>query len=110
MEPLIESMLNRYRRIEQLCEANHKMWEQVPAFRGAFSKFALRVSQLDLITCGEQFIQQITQFSREQIQALVKEIEQILSNHFDRYFSYVCQRNAQVYASYRAIRDTTLPE
>lgn len=110
MEPLIENMLNRYKSIEQLCEANHNMWEQVPAFRGAFSKFALRVSQLDLLSCGEQFIQQLTQFSQEQIQALVKEIEQILSHHFDRYFSYVCQRNEQVYASYRAIRNMTLPE
>lgn len=104
METQIESKLNHYKSIEQLCEKNYLMWENCPNFRGAFSKFAMRVSQLDLLAAGDVFIQKLTNYSADQLSFLIREIDTLLKEHFDRYFAYLRQRNMPIYATYSAMR------
>jgi hypothetical protein len=107
METTINNRLEHYKNIEALCAANQILWETCPNFRGAFSKFALRVSQLDLIANGEVFIQQMIAASSERVSHLVREIDSILTTHFDRYFAYLNQRNLPIYAKYSALRQKT---
>lgn len=104
MEAQINNRLEQYRSIEALCAAHANLWEKCPNFRGAFSKFALRVSQLDLVASGEAFMQHMIEFSSDKISYLVREIDIILKNHFDRYFAYLNQRNIPVSAEYSALR------
>ena len=104
METRIENQLENFKRIEVLCTQNQLLWEACPRFRGAFTRFALRVSQLDLLAEGEQFIQRLGTFSQDQINMLVREINLILKEHFDRYFAYLKQRNIPIYEPYLALR------
>lgn len=104
METQIDNRLQQFKSIEALCTANHILWEKCPNFRGAFSKFALRVSQLDLLAHGETFLQRLSGFSSDKISSLLKEIDAILKEHFDRYFAYLNQRNIPISLQYLALR------
>ncbi|MNJ82611.1 hypothetical protein D3C87_00130 [compost metagenome] len=92
------NQLENYKAIEAVCVENHNSWSNVKEFRGAFSKFALKVAQLDLIL--ENFVTS----SSHNLEYLVKEIEQILKQHFDRYFDYMEHKNSELSQVYKQIR------
>lgn len=92
------NQLETYKAIEAVCMKNHSCWSQVKEFRGAFSRFALKVAQLDLLSEKESTL------LNPRLEYLIKEIEQILQTHFDRYFDYLKQKNSEIYQVYQRIR------
>lgn len=92
------NQLETYKAIEAVCVKNHATWTNVKEFRGPFSRFSLKVAQLDLL-----FEHSGTALS-ENLEYLIKEIEQILNTHFDRYFDYLQQKNSDLYQLYNKIR------
>jgi hypothetical protein len=92
------NQLETYKAIEAVCVSNHSCWTHVKEFRGAFSRFALKVAQLDLLSENESASQ------NPRFEYLIKEIEQILKTHFDRYFDYLQQKNSEIYQVYQRIR------
>lgn len=92
------NQLKNYKAIEAVCVENYSSWTNIKEFRGAFSRFALKVAQLDLLL--ENFVSSSTQ----NMEHLILEIEQILKQHFDRYFDYIEQKNAALTEHYKRIR------
>lgn len=92
------SQLETYKAIEAVCVSNHSCWTHVKEFRGAFSRFALKVAQLDLLS------ENGNTSSNPRLEYLIKEIEQILNLYFDRYFDYLKQKNSEIYQVYKRIR------
>lgn len=92
------NQLETYKAIEAVCVKNHSSWTDVTVFRGAFSRFAFKVAQLDLLSenAGSSL--------SPRLENLIKEIEQILKVHFDRYFDYLKQKNSELYQVYNHIR------
>ena len=92
------NQLETYKAIEAVCVKNHSYWTNVKEFRGAFTRFALKVAQLDLLSeNGHSSVNPRLEF-------LIREIEQILKVHFDRYFDYLEQKNNEIYQLYNRIR------
>lgn len=104
MNSVSEHTLNNYRRIEAICLQNHDIWENVPEFRGAFSRFALKVAQLDLIAHNDNTLTFSLNTPLHSLEKLLREIEQILQLSFDRYFDYLRKRNQQFYNMYSSVR------
>lgn len=92
------NQLETYKAIEAVCLENHSSWTHVKEFRGPFSRFALKVAQLDLLSENDD------SSLNPRLQHLIKEIEQILKIHFDRYFDYLQQKNSELYQIYNRIR------
>ncbi|WP_300661289.1 hypothetical protein [Fluviicola sp.] len=92
------NQLENYKAIEAVCVENHNSWSNIKEFRGAFSRFALKVAQLDLI------LENLVTSSSHSMEHLVKEIEQILKQHFDRYFDYMEHKNSELSQIYKQIR------
>ncbi len=92
------NQLETYKAIEAVCVQNHTCWTNVKEFRGPFSRFALKVAQLDLLTENDN------SSLNPRLEYLIKEIEQILKVHFDRYFDYLQQKNSELYQVYNRIR------
>lgn len=106
MNSLSEHTLNTYRRIEAICIENHDVWENVPEFRGAFSRFALKVAQLDLLTHNDNALSHFLSNPLHSLEKLLRDIEQILLMSFDRYFDYLRKRNQQFYVMYSSVRQS----
>lgn len=92
------NQLETYKAIEAVCVKNHSSWTHVKEFRGAFSRFALKVAQLDLLS------EDTGTSLNPRLEYLIREIEQILKVHFDRYFDYLRQKNSELYQVYNRIR------
>lgn len=92
------NQLETYKAIEAVCVSNHACWTNVKEFRGAFSRFALKVAQLDILSENE------SSSLNPRLEYLIKEIEHILKVHFDRYFDYLQQKNSEIYQVYNRIR------
>jgi hypothetical protein len=92
------NQLETYKAIEAVCVKNHSCWTNVREFRGAFSRFALKVAQLDILS------ENGSSSSNPRLEYLIKEIEQILNTYFDRYFDYLQQKNSEIYQLYNRIR------
>lgn len=92
------NQLETYKAIEAVCVKNHSCWTNVREFRGAFSRFALKVAQLDILSENGNSSQ------NPRLEYLIKEIEQILNTYFDRYFDYLQQKNVEIYQLYNRIR------
>ena len=90
--------LETYKAIEAVCIKNQSSWTEVQEFRGAFSRFALKVAQLDLLS------EHTGSLTNPRLEHLITEIEQILKLHFDRYFEYLRQKNNEIYQIYERIR------
>lgn len=98
MNDTTTNQLETYKAIEAVCVSNHSCWTNVKEFRGAFSRFALKVAQLDLLS------EDSNSSSNPRLEYLIKEIEHILKVHFDRYFDYLQQKNSELYQVYNRIR------
>lgn len=98
MNGTTSNQLETYKAIEAVCVKNHSCWTNVKEFRGAFSRFALKVAQLDILS------ENGTSSLNPRLEYLIKEIEQILKVHFDRYFEYLEQKNNEIYQLYNRIR------
>eukprot|EP01105_Mastigella_eilhardi_P003119 TRINITY_DN13975_c0_g1_i1.p1 TRINITY_DN13975_c0_g1~~TRINITY_DN13975_c0_g1_i1.p1 ORF type:complete len:101 (-),score=2.53 TRINITY_DN13975_c0_g1_i1:80-382(-) len=90
--------LETYKAIEAVCIENQSSWTNVQEFRGAFSRFALKVAQLDLLSEHPGSV------AGSRLEHLIMEIEHILKVHFDRYFDYLKQKNDEIYQIYNRIR------
>ena len=99
-----EHILSNYRRIEAICIENHDVWENVPEFRGAFSRFALKVAQLDLLTHNDKALSHFLSSPFHSLEKLLRDIESILVLSFDRYFDYLSKKNQNFYQMYSSIR------
>ncbi|AEA44364.1 hypothetical protein [Fluviicola taffensis] len=98
MNSTVINQLENYKAIEAVCVKNHSTWTDVKEFRGVFSRFALKVGQLDLISESSNSL------SHHHTENLIKEIEQILNIHFDRFFDYLSQKNDELFQIYNRIR------
>ena len=98
MNVITMNQLETYKAIEAVCVSTHSCWTHVKEFRGAFSRFALKVAQLDLLSENGNASQ------NPRLEYLIKEIEQILKVHFDRFFDYLQQKNSEIYQVYQGIR------
>lgn len=98
MNSKTNNQLETYKAIEAVCVENHATWTNVKEFRGPFSRFALKVAQLDLLS------ENVNSSSNPRLEHLITEIEQILKVHFDRYFEYLQQKNSELYQIYNRIR------
>ncbi len=103
MKSAAENILNNYRTIETICVQNHSMWGEIPEFRGAFSRFALKVAQLDLLTTDQNSMG-IFKNQLHSLEKILKDIELILRQSFDRYFDYLQNRNNELYLMYSSVR------
>ncbi len=92
------NQLETYKAIEAVCVKNHSIWTNVKEFRGPFSRFALKVAQLDLLS------EKDGSSINPRLENLIRDIEQILKTHFDRYFDYLQQKNSELYQVYNHIR------
>lgn len=104
MNSVSENILNNYKKIETICVQNHSVWGNVPEFRGAFSRFALKVAQLDLLTNDSKTFDRFMSNSLHSLEKLLRDIESILKQSFDRYFDYLEKRNNEFYLSYSSAR------
>ncbi len=104
MNSVSENTLNTYRRIEAICIQNHDVWENVPEFRGAFSRFSLKVAQLDLLANNHNALNHFLSHPLHSLEKILKDIEHILLMSFDRYFDYLRKRNQQFYNMYSSVR------
>jgi hypothetical protein len=100
MNSSANNQLETYKAIEAICVKNHSIWTEVKEFRGAFSRFALKVGQLDLIS------ENSNSTSSHRMEHLITEIEQILSSHFDCFFDYLKQKNDELFQLYNRIRSS----
>jgi hypothetical protein len=103
MNSVAVNILNNYKTIETICVQNHSIWGNIPEFRGAFSRFALKVAQLDLLTT-DQNLTGILKNQFHSLEKLLKDIELILQQSFDRYFNYLQSRNNELYLMYSSVR------
>ena len=92
------NQLETYKAIEAVCVKNHSIWTNVKEFRGPFSRFALKVAQLDLLS------EKDGSSINPRLENLIRDIEHILKTHFDRYFDYLQQKNSELYQVYNHIR------
>lgn len=92
------NQLENYKAIEAVCVKNYHSWTNIKEFRGAFSRFALKVAQLDLI------LENLAVSSVQNMEHLIQEIELILKQHFDRYFDYTELKNSPLSENYKRIR------
>ncbi len=104
MNSVQNNILDNYKRIETICMSNHDVWENVPEFRGAFSRFALKVAQLDLLTHDDRAMAKFLSVPFHSLEKLLRDIEQILKQSFDRYFDYLQKRNQEFYLMYATAR------
>ena len=104
MNSVAENLLDNYKTIETICVKNHAAWNNVPEFRGAFSRFSLKVAQLDMIAHDENAWTQFMNNPLHSLEKLLKDIEQILKQSFDRYFDYLQKRNNEFYLMYSSVR------
>lgn len=104
MNSVNENILDNYKRIEAICIDNHNVWNNVPEFRGAFSRFSLKVAQLDLLTHDDRALARFLSVPFHSLEKLLKDIEAILLNSFDRYFDYLRKRNDAFYQMYSSVR------
>lgn len=104
MNSAAENILNNYKTIETICVNNHTIWNNIPEFRGAFSRFSLKVAQLDLLTHDENTYNRFMNNPLHSLEKLLTDIEQILKQSFDRYFDFLQQRNNEFYLMYSSAR------
>lgn len=98
MNSTVINQLETYKAIEAVCVKNYSVWTHVQTLRGAFSRFALRVAQLDMISENPQTA------SQPRFDQLIREIETILKQSFDHFFDYLAQRNSEISRSYQRVR------
>jgi hypothetical protein len=100
MEKSLQNQLNLYKAIETICIQNNRVWDCVPEFRGAFSRFALKVAQLDLLNECIDTPEKYTNIGNK----LLNDIETILRQNFDRYFSYIKTKYNELFDAYSKLR------
>lgn len=98
MKNEIQNQIQLYKQIESICVLNNSIWNHVPEFRGAFSRFALKVAQLDLLHEGEME-------KKSAMEKLVSDIETILHRTFDRFFDFLKNKHRDLYCDYKTIRN-----
>lgn len=101
MEKSLQNRISQYKQIENICIQNNTIWDCVPEFRGAFSRFALKVAQLDLL---------FERYKRDHTypnigEKLLNDIELILKQNFDRYFNYLSLKYQELYSAYSNLRN-----
>jgi hypothetical protein len=101
MDTSFQNRINQYKEIETICIQNNNVWECVPEFRGAFSRFALKVAQLDLLS--ERIPDSFSTYPNIG-QKLLNDIELILRQNFDRYFEYLRSKYIELYSAYSKAR------
>jgi hypothetical protein len=98
MNTQTENKLNMYKAVETVCALNHTEWNTQPRFGSAFSRFSVKVAQLDLLS-DEQSGQ-----SRERIMKLMHEIDQLLRNSIDGLVKFMRQEHSDFYSMYVSAR------
>ena len=104
MKEKTEIKLNMYKAIDTVFASNHTKWNTVPAFGSAFSRFATKVAQLDLLADDllsgpepmmeimRKLMNEIDAFLKNSIDTLVKVLQ---PQHSDFYLQYVSVRSAE---------------
>lgn len=98
MNTRTENKLNMYRAVETVCSLNHTEWNSLPQFGSAFSRFSVKVAQLDLLS-NEQ-----SGHARERIMKLMHEIDLLLRNSIDSLVRFLRHEHGDFYSMYVSAR------
>jgi len=109
MDTLTENKRNMYKAVETVCTSNHTKWNSLPEFRSAFSRFAVKVAQLDLLSDDTEFnpFEKVVRTSSqigERIQKLLSEIDQLLRNSIDSFVKFLQDEHRDFYCMYVTAR------
>lgn len=97
MKDGLHNKIQLFKKIETICLLNPTIWNHIPEFRGAFSSFAFKVAQLDMLLEGSN--KEAGNSDR-----LLSDIERILHQRFDRFFDYLKSKYAHIYHDYKILR------
>lgn len=98
MDTPTANKLNMYKAVETLCASHHTEWNGNRAFGSAFSRFAVKVAQLDLL------IEDTARQTRERVIQLLHEIDQLLHHSIDKLVQFLRADHRDFYADYVAVR------
>lgn len=99
--------LNMYKAVETVCASNHTKWNDSREFRGAFSRFAVKVAQLDLLTDDNNPLTKNpgnTGQLIEHMKKLIFEIDRLLDNSIDALVKFLRPEHHEFYMHYVSAR------
>jgi len=96
-----ENKLKMYKEIETVCTPIHAEWNSTPGFGSAFSKFASKVAQLDLVTTESSVEASSIPLC---ISNLIREIDALLNESLDRLVSFLQPGNDEFHHRYACAR------
>jgi hypothetical protein len=100
--------LSMYKAVETVCTSNHTKWNDSPEFRGAFSRFAVKVAQLDLLTDTTTNPLRTKSGNpgalNEYMRKLMFEIDKLLSNSIDCLVKFRRSEHNEFYSLYVSAR------
>lgn len=109
MDTRTENKLNMYKAVETVCTSNHTEWNSLPEFGSAFSRFAVKVAQLDLLSDDSEInsLKKITRTSSqigERMQKLMLEIDHLLRTSIDSFVKFLQDEHRDFYSMYVSAR------
>jgi len=99
--------LNMYKAVETVCASNHTKWNDSQEFRGAFSRFAVKVAQLDLLSGNDKPLILTSENSGqlvEYVKKLIFEIDRLLDNSIDALVRFLRPEHHEFYTLYVSAR------
>lgn len=100
MNTQAEHKLNMYKAVETVCAKNHTEWNRIPEFGSAFSRFSIKVAQLDLLTKEAS----LSGSTGERFMKLMHEIDQLLRNSIDKFVQFLRSTHGDFYSHYVSAR------
>ena len=100
MNTQAEHKLNMYKAVETVCATNHTEWNRIPEFGSAFSRFAIKVAQLDLLSNEPS----VSGPAGERLMKLMHEIDLLLRNSIDKLVQFLRPTHGDFYSLYVSAR------
>lgn len=99
--------IRMYKAVEEACATHHLHWNNVEGFGSAFSRFATKVAQLDLLISEKLSIPALAvnaAHAKEMCKALIHEIDLLLQLTIDRLVPSTVDSHSAFYHSYHSAR------
>lgn len=112
MDTQAATKLDMYKAVETVCLQHHGEWNNLPEFGSAFSRFAVKVAQLDLLTdetaadplAREVGKRQNKALVGEHIRKLLFEIDALLRTSIDSFVKFLRSEHRDFYSMYVSAR------
>lgn len=91
--------LDMYKAVESVFTLHASKWNFFPGLSSAFSRFALKVAQIDLLSDNAH-----TEHTGERIRHLIQEIDQLLQTKMDRRIKQLQTEQNEFYSEYVSAR------